>query len=533
MSYPFLDIIGPSGTQTRDSLGWPYLSGVLLVLGMLAIVWTFAKPPSSRLPLPPGPTPLPIVGNLLEMPTEQPWLVYDSWFKKYNSDIIHFNVVGQPVVVIGSAKRCFDLFDKRSAIYSDRPRLPMILELMKWDINLGFLPYGPWWKRHRKLFVQYFHPNVIPKYRPTQLREARIFTRRLLGSPEHFSHHIRHTFAAMIMDVSYGVRVLEKGDPYILTAEEAFSSLNAATVPGTYLVDLFPILKHIPSWLPGAGFKRLAEHAAKVNTVMATRPWDAVKEALKAGTAVPCIAATMLENLPQGKNRAEEEEIARNCAAVSYAGGADTTVSTVQAFFLAMAMSPEVQKKAQAELDTVIGGRLPTFEDRPQLPYIQAIVQEAMRWQQVTPLAVSHASMADDEYDGYFIPKGSIVVGCSWSILHDPVMYPKPFDFNPDRFLKDGVINPEVRHPNQASFGFGRRMCPGRFFSDSSLYIIVASTLSVFSIQPPLDEQGNPVALDVVMTTGLLSYPRPYACRIAPRSPAAEKLIRDSELEYY
>ncbi len=84
----------------------------------------------------------------------------------------------------------------------------------------------------------------------------------------------------MIMDVSYGVRVLEKGDPYILTAEEAFSSLNAATVPGTYLVDLFPILKHIPSWLPGAGFKRLAEHAAKVNTVMATRPWDAVKEAL-------------------------------------------------------------------------------------------------------------------------------------------------------------------------------------------------------------------------------------------------------------
>ncbi|KAG9220037.1 hypothetical protein CCMSSC00406_0007897 [Pleurotus cornucopiae] len=505
MNHSFLDIIGSSGAPTRDNLGWLYLSGILLVLGALVLVRTFVRPPKPRFPLPPGPKPFPIIGNLLEMPTEQPWLVYDSWFKKYNSDIIHFDVVGQPVIVLGSAKRCFDLFDKRSAIYSDRPRLPMILELMKWEINLGFLPYGPWWKRHRKLFVQYFHPNVVPKYRPVQLREARIFTRRLLGSPENFSHHIRHTFAAMIMDVSYGVRVLEKGDPYILTAEEAFSSLNAATVPGTFLVDLFPILKYIPSWIPGAGFKRLAEHAAKVNTVMATRPWDAVKEALKAGTAVPCIAASMLEILPQGEKRAEEEEIARNCAAVSYAGGADTTVSTVQAFFLAMAMSPEVQKKAQAELDAVTGGRLPTFEDRPQLPYIQAIVQEAMRWQQVTPLAVSHASMADDEYDGYFIPKGSIVVGCSWSILHDPMMYPKPFDFNPDRFLKNGEINPEVRHPNQASFGFGRRMCPGRFFSDSSLYIIVASTLSVFSIRPPLDEQGNPIALEAVMTTGLLS----------------------------
>ncbi|KAF9492128.1 cytochrome P450 [Pleurotus eryngii] len=451
------------------------------------------------------------------MPTEQPWLVYDSSCHIYissfslkqtlDSDIIHFNGIGQPVIVLGSAKRCFDLFDKRSAIYSDPPRLSMILEL---------LPYGPWLKRHRKFFVQYFHPNVVPKYRPVQSREAQIFTRRLLGSPENFSHHIRHTFAAMIMDVSYGVRVLEKGDLHTLTAEEAFSSLNAATVPGAFLVDLFSVLKYIPSLIPGTGFKRLAEHAAKVNTVMATCPWDAVKEALKAGTAVPCISTSMLEFLPQGENRAEEEEIARNCAVVSYAGGANTRVSTVRAFFLAMAMSPEVQKKARTELDAVIDGRLPTFEDRPQLPSIQAIVQEAMRWQQVTLLAVSHASMADDE-----------------SILHDPVMYPKPFDFNPDRFLKDGEINPEARHPNQASFGFGRRMCPGRFFSDGSVYIIVASTLSVFSIQPPLDEQGNPIALEAVMITGLLSYPRPYPCRISPRSPAAKKLIRDSGLEYY
>ncbi|KAJ8689930.1 hypothetical protein PTI98_012785 [Pleurotus ostreatus] len=129
MNDSFLDIIGSSGAPTRDNLGWLYLLGILLVPGALVLARAFARPPKPRCPLPPGPKPLPIIGNLLEMPTEQPWLVYDSWFKKYNSDIIHFNVVGQPVIVLGSAKRCFDLFDKRSAIYSDRPRLPMILEL--------------------------------------------------------------------------------------------------------------------------------------------------------------------------------------------------------------------------------------------------------------------------------------------------------------------------------------------------------------------------------------------------------------------
>ena len=91
------------------------------------------------------------------------------------------------------------------------------------------------------------------------------------------------------------------------------------------------------------------------------------------------------------------------------------TNAAMQAFFLAMALYPEVQKKAQEELDAVVGsGRLPDFSDRPSLPYISAIVKELLRWHIVTPMAVPHRVVADDEYKGYFIPAGSIVVGNTW-----------------------------------------------------------------------------------------------------------------------
>ena len=84
-------------------------------------------------------------------------------------------------------------------------------------------------------------------------------------------------------------------------------------------------------------------------------------------------------------------------------------------FFLAMALHPEVQAKAQAELDAVVGpDRLPEFSDRTALPYLNAVIKEALRWQNVLPLGVIHRSMADDEYNGYFIPKGSLVLANIW-----------------------------------------------------------------------------------------------------------------------
>jgi cytochrome P450 len=149
-----------------------------------------------------------------------------------------------------------------------------------------------------------------------------------------------------------------------------------------------------------------------------------------------------------------------------------------------MALHPDVQRKAHAELDAVLDGtHLPTFDDENELPYVGAIVKEVFRWHPVVPLgdfpahetfdicqlilfvAIPHRLTEDDVYEGYLIPAGSTVIGNAWAILHDPEFFPNPESFHPERFLKSGDSN---RFPDVA-FGFGRRICPGQHMARSSV----------------------------------------------------------------
>ena len=144
-------------------------------------------------------------------------------------------------------------------------------------------------------------------------------------------------------------------------------------------------------------------------------------------------------------------------------------MTVLHVFFLAMVVSPEAQRKAQKELDEVVGPtRFPDFEDRPNLPYINALCKEVMRWHPIIPVGLAHSVTQDDVFGGYLIPKGSLVLGNTWysviwpsqllqlilqnrHMLHDETVYgPETDKFLPERFLNPG-IDPTI------AFGFGRR----------------------------------------------------------------------------
>lgn len=144
------------------------------------------------------------------------------------------------------------------------------------------------------------------------------------------------------MNVAYGIKVKASDDPYILNAEEALYGLAEAGIPGTFLVDFLPFLKHVPNWFPGATFKRKADRWNKVNKEVYMKPFQDVEEQMvcmrhfntairrsnsiatpqKKGTAVPCLASTLIEMLPEEGDplREEERKVAMNTCAVTYVG---------------------------------------------------------------------------------------------------------------------------------------------------------------------------------------------------------------------
>jgi len=169
---------------------------------------------------------------------------------------------------------------------------------------------------------------------------------------------------------------------------------------------------------------------------------------------------------------------------------------------LAMIAFPYTQRKAQAELDTVVGrDRMPTLADAPSLPYVGAVIKETLRWRPVLPLGVPHAATEDDWYEGMFIPKGTICLANSWHCNRDRAVFGDDADdFRPERHLdEDGGLSSGPLETNQAghvSFGFGRRICVGKDLAQDSLFINIARILWAATLERVRDENGKYVPLD-------------------------------------
>ncbi|KAH9886459.1 O-methylsterigmatocystin oxidoreductase [Cubamyces lactineus] len=468
------------------------------VIAIGAILWRHRLGHGGkRLPLPPGPKRLPIIGNLHNLPNKRFGPVFRDMGKQYG-DVMYFDLLGQPMVVINSYDAAIDLLENHSLNTSNRPRIVMA-ELCGLMWQFGLQGYTQKWRQRRRVFHQTFQLSAVPKYRPVHVRECRRSLGKLLDTPEQFLALARHEFGATIMDVVYGITVSDDNDPYVKMAERETAIFSELAIPGRYLVELLPFLRHIPAWFPGAKFKRdAAEWQLDVSLVRHV-PYGVSLEAIARGDSRPCMVASLINQAMQkeGGLSPDEDACFRDAAGLAYVTGADTTMYSIQALFLAMVQYPEAQRKAQEELDAVVGpDRLPEFTDRDPLPYINAVVKEVMRWHTVVPLGVSHRSENEDQWNGYRIPAGSIIIPNQWAMSQDPAMYPAPEKFLPERFLRsvDDGTGP-ARDPEKFQFGFGRRICPGRHFSNEALFLTAVSLLHVFKIEAPLDKDGKPVSV--------------------------------------
>ncbi|KIM77529.1 hypothetical protein PILCRDRAFT_825308 [Piloderma croceum F 1598] len=476
------------------------------------------------LPLPPGPAGLPLVGNVLNFPKMNSWLVAAQWRKEYG-DLVYMQILGNRVIFANTYETAIDLLDKRSLIYSNRPRFTMMRELMGWDWGLNVMPLGPRLHKHRMFLRQFLHRNAMKRNHNILTLETHQLAAGLLNSPDNYLYHVRRATAAIIMKIAYGYDVGLSGDKYVKLADEAVESISIAAEPGAFLVDFLPALKYVPAWFPGAGFKRKAKAWRKLSQSMLKDPYQMTKRKILEGTARSSMMTDLVEQHTVQYGCIDGEEDIAACAAITYTGGTDTTVSAISSFLLALVLYPEVQTRGQEELDRVVGrDRLPNFDDRSILPYIEGIVKETLRWNPVLPGGGPHLLDKGDVYNGYFIPAGTTVLPNHWAMLHDEVEYPDPFSFLPERWiLKEGQKEP--RDPAKVAFGFGRRQCPGKDLADDSIYITVATILAVLDVQKAKDAQGQPITPLGRYRKGLISHPEPFDCAIIPRSPEAAAML--------
>ncbi|KAJ7352357.1 cytochrome P450 [Mycena albidolilacea] len=478
------------------------------------------------LPFPPGPRKLPLIGNLLVMPSYCQWEVYAQWSKELDSDIIHLAVPGASIIILSSIEAAKDLLDKRSAIYSDRPRLAMFHDLMGGDMFFGFGQYGNIWRTHRRLSHRALDGAAANRFQPQTLKAAHDLLRRLLEKPEAFAEHFDHVVGANMISVAYGLDVAPSGDPFLDAGDAVLDILQETLIPGRFLVNTIPILRYVPSWVPGAGFKRQAAQWKKEMEEHVDQPFQAAKRNMNDGLIRPSFTMDNLRSLDGSADDDAREEDIKNVAGSIYAAGKDTTRFALRVFVRGILENPEAQKKAQEEIDAVVRpGHLPDFADEADLPWVTACVKETLRWWPILPLGLTRFIGVEDVYRGYRIPAGSYVMPNAWAMLQDETVYPDPEAFKPERFLLDGKLNPAVRDPD-ASFGFGRRVCAGKDMAWNTLWITVASMLATFEISKATTENGEVIEPPPGHTSEILDCPLPFECSIKPRSKAAEELIR-------
>ncbi|KAG1830207.1 cytochrome P450 [Suillus variegatus] len=473
------------------------------------------------LPLPPGPRGLPFLGNALQLDTKRLWLTYTAWGKIYGK-IIHCRILGIDMIIINSESIARELLDKRSAIYSDRPVIPTN-EIAGLEFNTVLLPYGETWRQHRKIFHQVLRAEACVSYDEMYSRHANELVFNLLKATGDLQEPTQAYAASLIMSVTYGYTT-SRGtqDPFLSRARELLDIAKHLLSPErAAMFTAFPFLKKLPVWC-FRGAYALMERSKELCQQLLNEPFKEVKVQMANGTASKSLVTDFLS---QADNNVDEDTM-KAVALMGYIGGIDTSTSALQIFLMAMILYPDVQARVRAEINqVVVHDKMPSIDDRPSLPYLDAVLREVLRWYPSIPLGMAHATTKDDSYGGYFIPKGTVVMVNQWALSRDEDIFPDASRFDPTRHLTaDGQLKDHF--VNHFAFGHGRRICPGRWFVENSMWNAMATILAVLRIDHAKDSNGNRIEVKPEITTGMVIHPQPFQYSFEVVNSAREEQLR-------
>ncbi|KAJ9615082.1 hypothetical protein H2200_001156 [Cladophialophora chaetospira] len=457
--------------------------------------------------LPHGPPTLPVIGNLHQLPTQKAYLKFTEWAKQYGG--MYTLKLGPGTVIVLSDRRIIkQVLDKRSAISSERPTSLVAQQIITEGDHLLWMNNTPAWRLMRKQIHQDLTETLCNKeHAKIQQAETVQMLHDMLQAPDVWTNHLKRFSNSVILSIVYGIRSPTFDAPYLKRLNdlvEIWARINefGATPP----VDIFPFLKYVPQQFLGNWVTRATKVHDELHALY-NGLLSSVMKRREATGSMPSIVDRLLDQ--QEKTGLTTHQITL-LAGVTIKGGSDTSASVLASFVQAMVTYQDVQKKAQAEIDSVVPeDRVPNFDDYEKLPYVAQIVKESHRWRPVAPLSVPHRLAEDEWVDGKLLPKGAVIFLNVWGLHHDESKFANHENFDPDHYKGRTLLAAEYANSadyenrDHYDYGNGRRLCPGIHLADRNLFHCISKMLWAFHIEMATDPKtGKPIVPDTDIVTG-------------------------------
>ncbi|XP_041735066.2 cytochrome P450 2K1 isoform X2 [Coregonus clupeaformis] len=420
---------------------------------------------------PPGPRPLPLLGNMLQLDLNRPYRTLCELANKYGSIFtVHFGP--KKVVVLAGYKTVKQALVNQAEDFGDRDITPVF-----YDINQGhgiLFANGDSWKEMRRFAL-------------TNLRDFGMGNK---GSED-----------KILEEIPYLIEVFEKHDGMADRANETIHLTGSASIQ---MYNMFPWLG---PWIKN--LTRLKKNVADMKMEV-TELVRGLKETLN-----PQMCRGFVDSFLVRKQTLEESGNMDSLyhdnnlvfsVANLFGAGTDTTGTTLRWGLLLMAKYRHIQDRVQEEISRVIGSRQPLVEDRKNLPYTVAVIHETQRLANIAPMAIPHTTSRDVTFQGYFIKKGTSVIPLLTSVLQDDSEWESPHTFNPSHFLDEqGRF---IKRDAFMAFSAGRRVCLGESLARMELFLFFTSLLQRFSFSPPPGVTEDD--LDLTPSVGFTLNPSPH-----------------------
>ncbi|XP_073454685.1 cytochrome P450 2G1-like [Aquarana catesbeiana] len=484
---------------------------LILVLSFMFIYSTWDKMYRKR-NLPPGPTPLPVIGNLLHVKRGEMVKSLDQLKEKYGS-IYTLYFGSRPVVILCSYQMVREVLIDHGDEFSNRGHMPTVDRFF--NAHGPILSNGERWKQLRRFTLMTLRNFGMGK-RSIEERiqeEANFLIEELRNhkqSPINPTNRLVQSVSNVICSVVFGSR-FEYEDLRFLRLLNMFN--ETFQLMGSTWGQLHDMIPEIMDYVPGP-HQRINKLLQNLLDFVSERV-KINQETLDPSDPRDYIDCFLIKMKQEGQNPSSEFNTKSLLLTVLqlFFAGTETVSSTLRHGLLILVHYPEIQDKLHHEIDEVIGvNRRPNIEDRSKMPYMDAVIHEIQRFSDVLPLNLPHASQQDIKFKGYNIPKGTDVYPMLYCALRDPSHFKTPHMFNPGHFLdENGSFKKQDAF---IPFSTGKRVCAGEGLAKMELFLFFTTILQNFKLTSKMKFTDADISPKM---TGFSNIPIPYELSFVPR----------------